>query len=368
MNVIVVGAGIAGLLTALQVLKNGEADVIVFEKRREVGRKHCAGIVSTRVVELIDAYDFIEASYRTLCISIPLTKIRLKISCDRVFAHKIDRVEHERYLAQVVEELGGKIFLQSNVMKVEPHSKNGVAYVHKEGSVIKISGDFVVVAEGVERRIANSLGLRSVEHRRYGIQTVIETIRGLEEDRIDVVYDPINIEGFAWIASLSRRKALIGIVAQSNVLERLSMLLRCLDKYVGVSRVVERPFGGIVLRGYPIRIGLGKVVGVGDCVSMVKSVSGGGLYAISIASRMVAKLVSSNRIDALHELSNLCMELRRQYLLAKFVDTILKELSMFKTFSKWIEVEIAITELDWDKHVDLIKRLARFVKRISVVS
>ncbi|MEM0487357.1 MAG: hypothetical protein QW080_04390, partial [Sulfolobales archaeon] len=74
---------------------------------------------------------------------------------------------------------------------------------------------------------------------------------------------------------------------------------------------------------YPIIPYNKRAVGVGDCVSMVKSLSGGGLYAISLASKFVGAFISQ-KSNLLREVRLLSEELKKQYFLAKAVKTAIR--------------------------------------------
>jgi hypothetical protein len=87
---------------------------------------------------------------------------------------------------------------------------------------------------------------------------------------------------------------------------------------------------------------------------MVKSLSGGGLYAISVASKLVADYVNGD-VKALEALEALKWELVLQYRLTKYVYRLVRLLEV--TGLRGRSVDVWLRYLDYDHHLKLLVQL-----------
>lgn len=64
----IIGAGISGLLTAYYALSNRTiSQIILFEQRAKIPRKHCAGIISPETLSLLPyGLKYVENKYRNI--------------------------------------------------------------------------------------------------------------------------------------------------------------------------------------------------------------------------------------------------------------------------------------------------------------
>jgi len=361
MKVAVVGGGIAGLLTSLELLELG-AEVTLFESLRGLGsRAHCAGIVSTGTVERIPlAREFVDSSYSAARLLASPRGPELRIACSKPFAVRIDRALHERALAERVRERGAVVRLGTLVTeaRVVPRGVE-LSFVDRvRGSTGSEIFDAVIVAEGFSRRLTRSLGLDAVRETFVGIQRVY-AVRGGRVEGITTVFDSsLGRGGFAWLAALGDgSRALVGIVGERAGVSDLDRYAKLLAELNRVELTPSgRVFGGHVFRGYPRRVVRGVVAGVGDCVSMVKSLSGGGLYAISETFRAVARYVVEHAQEALSEIERVARVLRRQY---RAYRALTRLMGVASIALRGRVVELELQSLDYDRHDEVLGRMMR---------
>jgi len=362
MRVAVIGAGVAGLLTSYHLARKRLApEVHVYEARSWVGRPHCAGLVSLPTASrLPKASEVVLDLYRAVEIYVPELRFRLRLSSEEPSFLRLDRRKLEELLVEEIARLGVKLFLNSPVRGVSSGSRELLVHVDLGAKLY----DSVVVATGYSPRFTGSLGLSSSSQALSGVQLDVEVggSRWLEEGTTYVVLSNRLGQGFAWVVPGSCGRVLVGCATPPSgppALSCLRLLLRIIERRSTSLRVLSKPYGGVVLRGYPKRVLMGRAAGVGDSVAMVKSLSGGGLYAISVASKLVADYLSGDP-RAPGALEALRKELAIQNRLARTVYQLLRLLEVARFRGRAIDVWLK--SLDYDHHVDLLVQLLSSTK------
>lgn len=365
MNVAVVGAGIAGLLTALHLSMNRSIDrVVVFEKREAGGlpRKHCSGVISKDTLTRIPyASKFVENSYNTVELY-TFSGLSIELIFDKDSIYRIDRVSHEKTLTEILLSRGVYIEFDSEVMSIE-HSGDG--YRLRVGSGWSRPFDRVVIAEGYPPRLALAQGFKFRSRPLMGLQQDVLLERRLSEEAVSRLYVAMGIdEGFAWFIPITDRKAVIGIASGTGSGDLIEVCRKFFEKRLGfsVGRVVDI-YGGIVLRGYPSALVVGGVIGIGDAVATVKSVSGGGLYPIAIISKLIGENIHRMHIVE-RELRGVLNQLRAQYKVYRFSRLML---NLFRRPSplKKVVIELGSSSL-YDHHEKLLMKTATGLKKLAV--
>ncbi|NPA96584.1 MAG: NAD(P)/FAD-dependent oxidoreductase [Crenarchaeota archaeon] len=352
----VVGAGVAGLLTAAHIK---DYSVAIYESLPRAGyRDHCAGIVSVDTCRALGATDLIDSAYRSAVISVGPLKFR--ISCGKHFAVHIDRIGLELELLRRVLDSGHRIFFGKLVVSATS-SVDGVTLKianRDNGSAEEIRCSAVIVAEGFNQSLSRSLGLSAVREDLVGAQLEVELEKRVDCEELKIVFDEkLTPRGFAWVAPIGDgRRALVGAVRKppmENPREFLESIARFMRLEV---RSVARMFGGHVFAGYPKKVvsSDGTALGVGDCVAMVKSLSGGGLYAISRAAPQISMLAQGKRCG--NDLEKLLRELRNGYRLFKALHSALRYAPSSR---RKLEIDIYLNELNYDNHVETLLSMMR---------
>ena len=290
MHIHVIGAGVAGLSFALAVTAAGYQNVLVSEEHSRVGiPKHCTGLVSETTVQ----------AWGSIARNCVVRKFREYVVRDMrgqnvIYlellepVYLLDRVKLEEELADAVLSAGGIIKFRHKVRVIHPH--HNILIDHKGNH---IEYDIAVVCEGAPRVLARSLSLYSKPRNLVGIQRLILLDKSPETV---IVYADRRISRnfFGWCVPFTDKIALIGTAdrhgssAYAGVLRILHVLER--EGYY-VRGILER-FGGLIPIDSPHGlVADNNVLFFGDAASLVKPLTGGGLYAISRVFRALTGIL-----------------------------------------------------------------------------
>ncbi|MEM4830909.1 MAG: NAD(P)-binding protein [Sulfolobales archaeon] len=353
--VAIVGAGISGLLSAYYAAKRPECSRLrVYEARHSIGRPHCTGLVSEETTSRIPfARRHVLHKYSSVRIMVPELRAEVNIAFEDCGIIRIDRVKLENTLYQELLSLGVEVSLSDPVLAISDQGSRWNVHSRRHTGEY----DLLVLASGYNVRLVKSAGLSCKMEKMSGVQVELETssrLNIIDEDTVLVILSKQFGGGFAWVVPTGVRALLAGCATAPNVIESvkcLRLLLSVISRMTGGVKLSSKPFGGIVLRGYPIRPYSKKAMGIGDCVSMVKSLSGGGLYAISLVSRFVGPFVSQ-KYNLLREVRLLSKELKKQYFLAKAVQTAIRVAEAVGV--EGLRLEIWSRGVSYDDHLGIL--------------
>ena len=272
MKVVIVGAGPAGLITALNLLQRGISP-LVLEKGSEVKSTACSEGCSHHSLSQIP---FNSKPY----ISRLLKGAKLVFPDGTVyFAAKkcavLDRTDWLRGMAEEIRLRGGDIRLSSEVVDIDQHSlglKNG------EG----IDYHVLIGADGPDSRIARHL---RVKHRLIVASQYQLALDTSNMDYIEFYFDKKFGSGYPWIFP-KVGVANVGIEGDFALLD-VFLQYRGLDKQL----IIKKESGLIPGSG------IGKLVQqnialIGDAASMPNPTSLGGLTPIICASQILARNIN----------------------------------------------------------------------------
>lgn len=353
MRIAIVGAGVSGLLAAYHLARSTRAiEVSVYEARGNPARPHCTGLISAETAERLPLSRDVElARFKSVTLVVPELKLSALFSYSRYAIIRLDRVKFERILLDNLLLKGVEISFSDPVYEVRK-SNEGWDVRSRSGSS---HYDYLVLASGYSVRLPGLLGLKSHVHVLSGVQIDAEvgSRSKFVEDSITVIISGYLNGGFAWLVPSGGRELTIGCATDNRSISSLGclrMIISLASKLYGSIKPLSDIYGGAVLRGYPVRILGKKVIGLGDAVAMVKSLSGGGLYGISIASKLVPEFILRGEHRAQSYLTRLARELKRQYYLSKSIPTLLKLARSAGLTNKKLYVNIG-GRLSYDDHI-----------------
>ncbi len=349
----VVGGGIAGLYTSYLLALKG-FKVVLYEALPYIGRLHCTGIVSIDTMRRIEAAEHVEHYYDRLLVS--YRGLRVLFYSRSSFACRIDRVGHERSLAEQLLGLGAKLYTSTRVVGVKTSSAGGQPLVISSRGRLVV--DYALIADGSLGAISKSLGFNPAKQLLYGYQLLLSSDKRLPEEyqgMMIVVYDFDERGGFLWIAPVSGRSLLVGYASTQRFNDLLLLSVRNIIKDVmGVSTKPYKFFGGVLVRGYPRQLVLHrKILCVGDANSMTKAISCGGLYHISLAGRGVVEYLCLNSMKTL---SSVKRSVKNGYLLYNALK-MLTRARMLMRVKPVLHVKIGPRE--YDEHPKILLNLLR---------
>lgn len=353
MDVVIVGAGISGLLSAYWLSRNKHVNsIVIYEKRplNVIPRKHCSGVISRDTLLRIPyAHKFVENSYHRIKIY-TTRNFEVELIFDKNSIYKINRVTHEKHLMDVIRGWGIEVVSNTNVVDMKKvRNKCLVKGFNLKGTEF----DWVIIAEGHPPSLSKKLGLVSRFDSFKGIQQEVYLGKKLNNEEIEVLYVYLSQvrNEFAWFIPINERKVLVGIASKDNIFDKLNLAKRFFQKKLGTEIAkVEDIYGGVVLRGYPIKLVRENILGIGDAVSMVKSLSGGGLYPISVTSKIYGE--NLHKLELLNKkIKSIAKDLEKQYKFYKFIINILK---LFKSTSLVKKITVHIGDSYFYDHHEKI--------------
>ncbi|GGO67258.1 hypothetical protein GCM10012289_23250 [Nonomuraea cavernae] len=291
MDVLVVGAGLAGLRTAL-LLARRELNVMVVDRRRSLS----AGIRTTGIFvrRTLDDFDLPEhllgPGIRDVLLYPPSRRAPIRLTSDRDEYRVADMAavyEHARHEA---ESAGARVLL-------------GVRYVGASNGFVRFAGAepvtarFVIGADGPRSRVARDLGLDVNRRFLVGAEIVHAIESGASVPAFHCVLDPRVAPGYlGWVID-DGRHAHVGVAGYPNAMR--TGLRHLLDAFAADAPGRVTPAGPVERRGGPIPVGgvlrrLASPAGllVGDAAGAVSPLTAGGLDPCLRMSELAAAVTA----------------------------------------------------------------------------
>lgn len=302
-EILVVGAGPAGLIAAREAAQKG-VEVTILEEHAAIGRPcHCAGLLSLKGLTTIgipSRGQFIQNRVKGARFFSP-SGLSFTVERDQPVACVVDRCLLDSFLVQQAEDAGARICLNARVNDVKREGSRVTAYTGKTRNAAKL----LIDAEGVSSRIVRTVGLKPLNFE--GV------LPGLQHDITGVHVDPNYVEVhvgrkrapgfFAWVIPLKEDSARIGLACKDGNPKDL------LEKFInnrfpgetGLERFATR--SGMVVTCGPIeRTFDDRVMIVGDAAGHVKPTTGGGVIlggvCASIAGEVAAEAIKRRKFSA----------------------------------------------------------------------
>ena len=357
-DVIVVGAGPAGLYTALRTAEEG-LETLVLEEHDVVGvPTHCTGIVAGETNRLYKIPEEIVLNRPPSCLVISPGGRVAELEDPGEEIAVLDRAGFDRALAASVVEAGGVVHTSCRV----DHVRNGGRFVEVETARgERLRARALVLGCGVTYRFHRLLGSRVPSPILHTAQT---EVAASPADKLEVhVGRTVAPEGFAWLVPFrrgDRAHVKAGVLLWGDA---RAYLEKFLARPAIASRLQETS-GELVRRLLPIapvaKSYADRVVAVGDAAGLTKPVSGGGIFYSLLSAQFAAEtLIEALAADDLSAA-------RLSWYEVRWRERLMPEI---RTSRRFRELLARLTDHEWDRLVaalasdevqSLIKRKARF--------
>lgn len=289
-DVVIIGAGPAGLMAARTLARLGH-DAVVTEEHAIVGQPvHCTGIVGE------DAFAELELSRRTILGVAHSARFRaadgnaVSIESDQIRAAIVDRGRFDETLSQEAIAMGAEVRTGTRVTQLATHPDR-VEVRTAAGEAIRARA--CVLACGARYRFNRQLG--------FGLPRVFVQSAQLDTpfpplDRIEVELDQqLAAGGFAWAVPFRRdgvSRVKIGLLGDRQIGSSFSAFYRRMAERVGADPdSPRRPTLKMLPLGPVRRTYARRVLAVGDAAGLVKPTTGGGIYYGLLSGLWAAELL-----------------------------------------------------------------------------
>ena len=287
-DVIVIGAGPAGLMAARGLAAAGRGVLVVEEHDRIGYPVHCTGLVG------LDAFD--ELSLPREAIRTVLQRANFHgpddgpviVEAERIRAAVVDRGEFDSALAQQAAARGARFALATRVERIAV-DRGGVT-VNGRGTVLR--GRACVLACGAAYRFNRALGL--------GVPSTLVQSAQVElpfgtASSVDVYLSrELAPDGFGWVVPFERNGASwarIGLMCRDRAAPRFASLANRVWREHGLTSPLPSPRLKALPLGPVRRTYADRVVAVGDAAGLVKPTTGGGIYYSLLSGALAAEVL-----------------------------------------------------------------------------
>jgi digeranylgeranylglycerophospholipid reductase len=301
-DVIVIGAGPAGLMAASDLARQGY-DVVVLEEHEQVGQPvHCTGVLG------YEAFDELDLPRQSILMVTGNASFRhgagepVLVETDRVIAAVVDRGVFDQTMAARAIAAGAVIRTSARVDALV--SGDALVSVTVRDADQPVRGRACVLACGASYRFNQELGLGVP---RAHVQTAQIDTPFPALPRIDVrlgrAFAP---GGFAWAVPFTRggeSRARLGLFCEDDAVGRFTAFRDQVAAEAGVDpSTLPTPRLKMMPLGPVKRTVASRLIAVGDAAGMVKPTTGGGIYYSLLSGRIAAEtLDGALRRDALLE-------------------------------------------------------------------
>jgi geranylgeranyl reductase family protein len=287
-DVIVIGAGPAGNMTALKLAELGHR-VLVLDWRENLGDKLCTGIIGNECAGYFppdESHEYHEA--RSATIVSPMGR-RLRVEKGSPQALIVDRVAYVGSVADRAKEAGAEFILGARVTAAQVSADGVTVRTEASGTSRSHRGKMAVVAGGFSSPLVRMMGLGSEGPQEFmiGSQAEVEALDLCETE----VYlgNEISPKSFAWLVPVSEGRALVGLVSRERLNGHTDSFLESLRRQSKVGKRVKGPRSwGIPLKPLSRTYG-DRVLVTGDAAGLVKPTTGGGIYYSFISGDAAAQ-------------------------------------------------------------------------------
>lgn len=287
-DVVIIGAGPAGLTTAATLGAQGH-DVVVLEEHPEVGRPvHCTGVLGA---EAFDELDLPRSAILTITGAASFRHGHgepVIVETDRIKAAVVDRWMFDAALAARAQDRGAEVRTGARVDSLSVDDTGVTVQVRDDAQPIRAR--VCVLACGANYKFNRQLGLGVP---RAFVQTAQVEMPFPLLPRIDVrLGRELAPGGFAWAVPFMRQEqsyVRLGLFCDTEALRRFQEFTAQMASEAGVDpQSIHEPRLKMLPLGPVKRTVSDRVIAVGDAAGLVKPTTGGGIYYSILSGAMAA--------------------------------------------------------------------------------
>ncbi|MCD6419055.1 NAD(P)/FAD-dependent oxidoreductase [bacterium] len=287
-DIVIIGASVGGLSSALELLKNGIYPIMI-EQRREIG-------IPAQCAEYIPAHFASEVSILKNFRAQRIDRMTAKINIDNdIITYRIaapgciiNRDKWEQFLAQKVIDKGGKIFTAERAIAIEKYDNHYRIITTKR----TLEARFIIGADGPKSITAKFFKIPQ-QKIIYSIQWTVPLRKKLFDTM--VVFDRKFKGGYGWLFPKGDI-ANLGVGAENLVPDMLEDVAEFFGEFI-VKKTITKTGGAIPIGGLREKISDDKIFLVGDAAGTTDPITGAGIANAydsgKIAGGIVAEALKS---------------------------------------------------------------------------
>lgn len=298
-DVVVIGAGLAGLQTTRLLARRGLRVLLADRKESLHDSVHTTGIFVRRTLEDFDLpEDCLGPAVRRVTLYSPARRSQTLLSEHAEFrVGRMGRL-YERMLAECLEA-GAEWSPSTRYAGLEPDgTRASHVLLERKGLTRKIAARYVVGSDGARSRVARDLGLEENREWIVGVEDVlVSNSPKVSEPCFHCFLDPRIAPGYlAWVVCDGEEThvGVGGYASRFDPLKALETFRAETDARFGLAgaRRVERRGGRIPVGGVLRRIANSRGLLVGDAAGAVSPLTAGGLDPCMRLSTLAASVVA----------------------------------------------------------------------------
>jgi len=318
-DLVVVGGGPAGLISAAAAARRG-LSVTVLEEDEIVGRpEHCAGLYSVRGLSMIGVElrrSYVQNLVWGAEIHSPSGRV-LEVSSPAPVAVVASREDLDRYLAERAIRAGARVLLGARALSAKLEGDE----VHIHARSHRFSSKAMIIAEGARGMVARGVFGGYTSRNWMPITQLLVRGHRLDKRRVHVWLKSYTRGFFGYLVPIDEELGRLGVASSS---EPLSKAVRLISEEIPRAKIIGYS-SHVIYRGPPLEYGLeGRILLVGDSAGQVKATTGGGVVVGGICAQAAAehvwRLLVEGRPDTYRRLT------RKLY----------RELKWIYRFSEWL--------------------------------
>ncbi len=311
-DLVVVGGGPAGLISARKAAEEG-CSVLLFDSKEEIGiHEHCAGLLSIQGLRNINLRnlpsDIIQNDTIKGAIIYSSSGNSITVEKNQQTAYVVNRSKFNQHLYNLAIDSGVDVQLSSRVIGLERDKDSLIMKLGKKSGYKQHKCSIAILAEGRFPQLNQQVGLPIPKRNRivFSSMYIMKNVKSIDPDYVELYQDQRFAPGFfSWIIPIDRNTAKVGLastsVPASNYLNSFISNHPVAKLKLSDAKTIQRMNGAIPLGSYIKKTYTDNALVVGDAAGQTKPTTGGGVIFGGIAAQFAGKIASTaikhNRCD-----------------------------------------------------------------------